>query len=156
MILWHSKVCWESFALDYGLNETDFGSTKSIKAHLERKRRKLTIYERIALEESKAVEAQKKIKALEELHKKQVENLEKEEKEKFVDNELKEKYEKLKNKNKEQENLIAEKLKWLQGENQEKGLEIIRQVPLINTKSPTEAILTKGIKDLGKSGAGTF
>ena len=90
---------------------------------------------------------------MEEFHKKQVENIEKEEKEKFVDNELKDKYEKLKNKNKETENLIVEKLKGLQGENQEKGLEIIRKVPLIN---PTETILTKGIKDLGKSGAGTF
>ena len=120
-----------------------------MKAYIEQKRRKLTIHERIALEESNA-------KALEDLHKKQVENLEKEEKEKLVDNELKEKYQKLKNKNKEKENSIAEKLKGLQGENQEKGLVIFWKFPLINTKSPTEAILTKGIKDLGKSGAGTF
>ena len=71
-----------------------------MKAHVERKRRKLTIYERIALEESKAEETQKQIEALQQLHKKQTEKLEKEEKENIEKDDLYKKYEELKSKKK--------------------------------------------------------
>ena len=126
-----------------------------MKSHIHRKRRKLTIQEKIALEESKQLETQKKIEALQALQKKQAKKAEKDKKEKDANDKLYERYEALKKKNKEEEDLLAVNLKSLEGEDKKEGLAIVQALPPIHTVSPTESILSKGFQNMGTKGAGT-